>query len=234
MKILYVTDVHGGRETYEGLFELAEKKDIKAVFIGGDICPGFNSLMQREFLKKYLIPRARKFRKKAGKPVFIIMGNDDLAANRDLFEEAEKEGLWNYVHMKAARLGRFTVIGYTCINPTPFMLKDWEREEEELGNDMKRLAKMAEGKRVIILFHTPPFGTSLDVLHDGSHVGSIAIAEFIKKRSPAVTFHGHIHESPAMTGVIAERIGRTLAINPGSRNIIAIDIEKLDEIEILM
>jgi len=233
MKIIYVTDVHGDTATYESLFKMAMDKSIKAVFIGGDTCPGFNSIIQKKFLSSYMIPRLRKFSKKAKKPVYIIMGNDDLAANKGIYEKADKEGLCHFVSGKEAKLGNYTVTGYTFINPTPFILKDWEKGEEEIKKDMERLAVRVKGRKLICLFHAPPFGTHLDVLHDGSHVGSIAIAEFIKNAGPCMTFHGHIHESPMMSGVIAEKLGETLSINPGSRVIMAIDIDKADEIEIL-
>jgi len=42
-------------------------------------------------------------------------------------------------------------------------------------------------------------------------VGSTAVKEIIQDVQPVLSLHGHIHESRA-----AERIGRTLAINPGS------------------
>ena len=46
---------------------------------------------------------------------------------------------------------------------------------------------------------------------DTAHVGSSAVKEVIKEVQPLLSLHGHIHESRA-----AERLGRTLAINPGS------------------
>ena len=46
---------------------------------------------------------------------------------------------------------------------------------------------------------------------DTAHVGSTAVKEIIQDVQPVLSLHGHIHESRA-----AERIGRTLAINPGS------------------
>jgi len=42
-------------------------------------------------------------------------------------------------------------------------------------------------------------------------VGSTAVRQAIEEYQPLVSLHGHIHESPA-----ANRIGRTLCINPGS------------------
>ena len=71
--------------------------------------------------------------------------------------------------------------------------------------------------------HAPPYDTNLDVApkidwetltvkgQDTAHVGSTAVKEIIQDVQPVLSLHGHIHESRA-----AERIGRTLAINPGS------------------
>jgi Icc-related predicted phosphoesterase len=42
-------------------------------------------------------------------------------------------------------------------------------------------------------------------------VGSTAVRELIEQYQPLMGLHGHVHESPA-----ANRIGRTLCINPGS------------------
>jgi Icc-related predicted phosphoesterase len=42
-------------------------------------------------------------------------------------------------------------------------------------------------------------------------VGSTAVRDAIEQVQPALALHGHIHESRGVT-----RIGRTLAINPGS------------------
>lgn len=226
MKALYVTDVHGHEATYERLLEKARNKSVSTVLIGGDTCPGFNSLYQKRFLSEYLIPRFSRFRKEVGKPVFIIMGNDDLGANTGLFEQAEKKGYWKFMHAKIASLGEYTIAGYQCINPTPFMLKDWEREEEEIAKELGGLARAVRGKKTIMMFHAPPFGTALDVLHDGRNVGSVAILKFIETLKPDISLHGHIHESAMMSGVMSEKIGKTLCVNPGSRVIVEIDLAK--------
>jgi Icc-related predicted phosphoesterase len=42
-------------------------------------------------------------------------------------------------------------------------------------------------------------------------VGSTAVRDAITSRQPMLSVHGHIHESKGVT-----KIGRTLAINPGS------------------
>jgi len=69
--------------------------------------------------------------------------------------------------------------------------------------------------KTICIFHCPPFGTGLDTLHDGKPIGSRSIAEYIAQQQPMVSLHGHIHESPYLSGVFKMDLGRTLSINPG-------------------
>ena len=38
---------------------------------------------------------------------------------------------------------------------------------------------------------------------------------FIEEHQPPLTLHGHIHESPNVSGSYTDRIGRTLCVNPG-------------------
>lgn len=73
--------------------------------------------------------------------------------------------------------------------------------------------------QAIMLFHSPPYKSLLDrAALDGMmfehvpvdvHVGSIAIQRFIEERQPLLTLHGHIHESPRLTGAWRDKIGKT-------------------------
>ncbi|MBU0640791.1 MAG: metallophosphoesterase [Planctomycetes bacterium] len=68
----------------------------------------------------------------------------------------------------------------------------------------------------IFVCHAPPFDTKLDRLpHIEYPIGSHAVRAFIEQRQPLCALHGHVHESPAVTGGYVEQIGRTLCINPG-------------------
>ena len=69
--------------------------------------------------------------------------------------------------------------------------------------------------RTICVFHCPPYNTGLDTLHNNRPIGSKAIRDFLERTQPMVSLHGHIHESPYMSGVYQTRIGNCLAINPG-------------------
>jgi Icc-related predicted phosphoesterase len=90
-----------------------------------------------------------------------------------------------------------------------------------IADDLRRLAGERPLDRALFLFHTPPHETHLDragldgKMIDGVpldvHVGSIAVRRFIEAGQPLVTLHGHIHESPRLTGSWRDRIGRTHA-----------------------
>jgi hypothetical protein len=84
--------------------------------------------------------------------------------------------------------------------------------EEELSN----LIKPKNPKNTIYVFHMPPSNSGLDVCSDGKGVGSKAISEFLSKtQHPMISLHGHIHESPNISGVWEKKIGNTTAIQPG-------------------
>lgn len=231
VKIIYATDLHGDGEKYEKVLETGKSKGIEAVVIGGDITPtGFSSSFmasQREFLERYLIPRLRKFKEESGKQVFIMMGNDDFMANVELLEKADRDGALKFLHNRLYRISSFNIVGYSFVNPIPFLLKDWEKEEGGIEEDLKELKGLADPKKTIYVFHAPPFGTSLDVLHSGVHVGSMAIREFIEREQPPLTLHGHIHESFEMSGRFFDEIGKTVSVNQGAKGMVVIELGKL-------
>jgi Icc-related predicted phosphoesterase len=88
-----------------------------------------------------------------------------------------------------------------------------------IQEDLEVLVGEGSLDRAVFLFHTPPYETALDrAALDGKsvdhvpldlHVGSIAVRRFIERRQPLVTLHGHIHESPRLTGSWKDRLGRT-------------------------
>lgn len=89
------------------------------------------------------------------------------------------------------------------------------KQRETIGEDLNRLAKPLDFKKTIYMMHSPPFGTRLDSIQGRQSGGSRSIKTFIEKNQPLLTLHGHIHESPGLTGAYFDRIGETLSINPG-------------------
>lgn len=119
--------------------------------------------------------------------------------------------------------------GYQLVSSGWTNLTPWDtpREEDEPALKKRILSVVAQATaapdRLVLGLHAPPYDTQLDVApeidwesltvkgQDTAHVGSSAVKEVIKEVQPLLSLHGHIHESRA-----AERLGRTLAINPGS------------------
>jgi Icc-related predicted phosphoesterase len=96
-----------------------------------------------------------------------------------------------------------------------------EKLYHTIREDLEKLSGNDSMKNAIFLFHSPPYKTNLDraaldnkkIDHVSLdvHVGSIAIKRFIQERQPLITLHGHVHESPRITGSWSDRIGLTYA-----------------------
>ncbi len=94
---------------------------------------------------------------------------------------------------------------------------------ETIAADLTRLAADRDLAGAVLLCHTPPYQTVLDrAALDGKmvdhapldvHVGSIALRRFIEKRQPALTLHGHIHETVRLTGQWRQQLGRTWCLS---------------------
>ncbi len=88
-------------------------------------------------------------------------------------------------------------------------------QQSSIEEDMTLLPRVRNDQKVICVMHAPPYHTALDRMGNGRSTGSKAIRYFIKKEQPAMTLHGHIHESPMVSGFYWQRMGQTLSVNPG-------------------
>jgi len=98
---------------------------------------------------------------------------------------------------------------------------------ETIEEDLEGLPKPPHTKRTVYIMHSPPFGTRLDFIQGGKSAGSRSIRTFIEKNQPLLTLHGHLHESPELSGTYMDRIGETLSINPGQFIWTSGDVHKL-------
>lgn len=241
MKILYATDLHGKKILFEKVLAKAAKEDIDALIIGGDLTPRGPSTIeasiafQRDFLKGELSPMLARFRKETKKEIFTMMGNDDFRVNMPFLEEAESNETLKLLHKKVHRIGKHFIVGYSIINPTPFRLADWEKPENRylpypekpviltvekekgtIEDDLEELKELSDPENTIYVMHAPPFNTHLDMISAGLHVGSKSIRNFIEKYQPKLCLHGHIHESPKVSGSFFDEIGSSIIVNTGS------------------
>ena len=73
-----------------------------------------------------------------------------------------------------------------------------------------------EPRQTIAVVQCPPYQTRCDVLYNRQHVGSVALRRWIERVQPLLTLHGHIHESPRVSGAFCDRLGVTTVVNPGA------------------
>jgi Icc-related predicted phosphoesterase len=101
----------------------------------------------------------------------------------------------------------------------PEGLREGSAEELEarptIQEDLRALAALSDPARTVYVVHSPPHGTKLDVMFGGVSIGSRALRAFIERYEPPLTLHGHIHESPRLSGAFFDRLGRTVSVNPG-------------------
>ena len=154
-------------------------------------------------------------------PCILNGGNDDIWEIDDIIEASPSV---SFGEGKMLDLDGFHLVSMGWTNPTPW---DTFREapEEELARKIEAVAsQIPDMERAIFNFHAPPYGTGLDEApeldstlrptHGGAvmkAVGSTAVRDAILAHQPMLSVHGHIHESRGI-----KRLGRTLAINPGS------------------
>jgi uncharacterized protein len=159
----------------------------------------------------------------AGKGIRCVVSpaNDDIFELDPIIAAAE---LVELGEQNTIALDGFTMVSTGWANPTPW------NTFRELPEDKLRqriddlLVDVDDRRRTIFNFHAPPYGSNLDnapkldadmrYVSGGQAlipVGSHAVRDAIVEYGPVLSLHGHIHE-----GRGAVKIGRTLAVNPGS------------------
>lgn len=97
--------------------------------------------------------------------------------------------------------------------------KEWETYRktnlENMRDLLEALPKNNTEYKTIYIFHEPPFNVGLDVVYNSYLAGSKCISRFLRDSDAYMSLHGHIHESPEMSGNWYAKIGNCIAIQPG-------------------
>ncbi len=174
---------------------------------------------QKKFLRGDFKERLHQFKhRNPALSVYAILGNDDVTDCDTEFQSLHEEGLLISLHGDPVEFSDGVFIaGYPNICPGDGgFYSGREKPEEEILSRLEAFARITNPRSTIYVVHGPPANTGLDLCYDDKHRGSGALREFIERYQPLLTLHGHIHESPARSGRVSERIGQTLSINPGS------------------
>jgi Icc-related predicted phosphoesterase len=188
--------------------------------------PAFDALflrLMKERLTSWLELADQRLRP-TGKRLFFMLGNDDPPELGALLEQApygtadEGRAVWlDDGH---------EMISWGYSNVTPWHSYR-EQTEPELAESLRKLAALlSTPSAAIVNVHVPPFDSGLDeapaldadlrvvqVLGQVKlvPVGSTAVRDLLLSMQPLLGLHGHIHEASGI-----RRLGRTVAINPGS------------------
>lgn len=152
---------------------------------------------------------------------FVCPGNDDMLEVDEILASSPHVEL---AEGRVLELEGFAMASSGWTNPTP-----WDTYREDSEQDLRRrlegiISDLDDPERAVFAIHVPPFDTGLDQApaldeemrpkgggQATAPVGSTAVRDAIADHQPLLSLHGHIHESRG-----AVRLGRTLAVNPGS------------------
>lgn len=197
MKLLIVSDFHGSREA-------SHKTALKAKNLQGDIivvCGDITQFGSVKDAEKILAPLIT-----LGVPLLYVPGNCDPSQ----LVEVKINGA-TCIHGKCQIQGHVSFLGLGGTPISPFY--SWfEMTETEI---METLTQGSKGcplnKWFVIVSHSPPINTRLDLAFSGVHAGSVSLRRFIEQNKPHAVFCGHIHEAKGI-----DCIGETLVVNTGA------------------
>lgn len=158
-----------------------------------------------------------------GVTAYVIPGNDDPWSIDEVLAAGTAVDACDE---QVRQVGPHEMISFGYSNRTPWQTPR-ELDESEIYDRLRALVDRLENPGgAIFNIHVPPRDSSLDTAFEVDEelryvtkggrpheiaTGSSAVRQIIEESQPLLSLHGHIHESKGVT-----RIGRTVAINPGS------------------
>ena len=194
MKIISFGDVH---EDTNNLIKIkSELENADLIVISGDLTNYHGKVEAKKVLESI---------KRYNKRLLAQYGNLDQP---EVNEHLTGEGV--NLHGNGYVFGDVGIFGCGGSSPTPF-----NTPSEISETDIKKYltdgySKVKDAKWKIMVCHTPPKDTAIDVIRSGLHVGSSVVRDFIVQYKPDVCISGHIHESRGR-----EMLGNTIILNAG-------------------
>jgi hypothetical protein len=193
MKIVALTDIHGSYHTAEKIL-VKEQPDV--VIIGGDLTNVGSVKEVEQTIKHFQNITSR---------MLCVAGNMDLPQHDEL-----------YVRLGVSINGighSIDNVGFFGCSASPHspLHTPYEISEEEITRRLDAgFSQIKQAPMKIAVPHAPPYGTKVDIVHAGYHVGSTAVRDFLELRKPDVCICGHIHEARGQ-----DKLEHTNVINCG-------------------
>jgi uncharacterized protein len=212
MRILALSDIH---ESYDRAQHIVRSEThVDLTVLAGDLTTHGTSDRASKAIADLtlMVPR-----------ILAVAGNMD---SREIDAMYQTRGI--ALNGKGIVIGDVGLCGVSGC-PTSPLHTPYELSETEIRGLAERGWKDIAGARVkVFVPHAPPYGTRLDQLSSGTHVGSKEVALFVQDRQPDLLLCGHIHESYG-----EDVLGLTRLVNCGSvRDGRYVVIEIGDEIRI--
>ena len=194
MKILALTDIHG---SYKKAAKIISKAPADVLIIGGDLTTVGTVREAEDAILHF---------RSLSNHVFCVAGNMDLPQHDDLF-----------ARLGVSINGRGVVvddIGFfgASASPVSRLHTPYEIPEEEITRCIELGYSHVRNCPIkVFVPHAPPYGTKVDIIHAGYHVGSTAVRDFIETHHPDVVICGHIHEARGR-----DSLGKSNIVNCGS------------------
>jgi len=196
MRLLVTSDFHGSTEAAHRTSAKAKRLEVDGIVTCGDITH-FGSVRDAQRILAPLVALEL--------PILYVPGNCDPSQ----LAEAPITGAVN-LHGKCQKLNSVSFIGLGGAPTSPYY--SWfELSEAQIMTTLKQAADTCpQNPWSVVVSHSPPIDTSVDLASSGIHAGSASLRAFIEERKPNAVFCGHIHEARGI-----DQIGDTLIVNPG-------------------
>jgi Icc-related predicted phosphoesterase len=190
MRILFFSDLHGNQGAISRISQ--QLPEIDAAFGLGDFASFGRGL--HETLEQLDV----------GTDMYLLPGNHDDANILKLI--CKEHSHFTYLHGEHVVLGTKTFAGLGGGIPgLPFGLS-----EEKVQQILNRFMAL---ENLVLVTHTPPYGTAVDRAWSGAHIGYHGLRDFITEVQPIAVYSGHVHEAEGKT----DSLGATqlFVVGPG-------------------
>ena len=194
MKIISFGDVH---EDTNNLIKIkSELENADLIVISGDLTNYHGKVEAKKVLESI---------KRYNKRLLAQYGNLDQP---EVNEYLTGEGI--NLHGNGYVFGDVGIFGCGASSQTPFNTPSEISESDIEKYLVNGYIKVKDAKWKIMVCHTPPKDTAIDIIRSGIHVGSSTVRDFIVQYKPDVCISGHIHESRGK-----DKVGDTIVLNAG-------------------
>ncbi len=193
MKLTVLSDIHGALDKLTAAEPLLAESDLTIV------CGDLTNHGNMDELQHVVLEL-----KQSTRNLLAIPGNMDGESSIQLLNE-----LGVNLHGKSVTMQHVRFIGSGGATLTPFGTP-FEIPESEIVDLLNRQYDPEYSGRLAVICHNPPFGTKLDRIMLGRHVGGKLLRQWVDEIQPDIFLTGHIHEAAGV-----DRIGKTLLLNPG-------------------